>query len=72
MPVELITDSLSIKPNHVLIILKNRDLHIQNGEFDLSPISNSGGWPNVITIFLRSVANYNVLKTKLIQAHLCL
>ncbi len=58
MPVELITDSLLIKPNHVFIIPENRDLHVRNGEFDLKPISKPRGWPNVITIFLRSLTNY--------------
>lgn len=57
MPVTLITDSLLIKPNHVFIIPENRDLHIQNGEFDLKPISKPRGWPNVITVFLRSLAD---------------
>ncbi|MEO6118230.1 MAG: chemotaxis protein CheB [Methylotenera sp.] len=57
MPVELITDSLLIKPNHVFIIPENRDLHVVNGEFDLKPISKPRGWPNVITVFLRSLAN---------------
>ncbi len=57
MPVELITDSLSIKPNHVFIIPENRDLHVKDGEFDLKPISKPRGWPNVITVFLRSLAN---------------
>ncbi|HYN54447.1 MAG TPA: chemotaxis protein CheB [Methylotenera sp.] len=57
MPVELITDSLLIKPNHVFIIPENRDLHIENGAFDLKPISKPRGWPNVITVFLRSLAS---------------
>ena len=57
MPVELITDSLLIKPNHVFIIPENRDLHVEHGEFDLQPISKPRGWPNVITVFLRSLAN---------------
>ena len=39
MPVELITDSLQIQPNHVFIIPAQRDLHVLNGEFHLKPIS---------------------------------
>lgn len=32
-----------------------RDLHVLNGEFCLKPISKSRGWPDVITVFLRSM-----------------
>ena len=58
MPVELITDRLSIEPNRVYIIPENRDLHVVDGEFDLQPISKPRGWPDVITVFLRSLTNY--------------
>jgi len=54
MPVELITDSLVIRPNHVFIIPEKRDLHVLGGEFRLKPISKPWGWPDVITVFLRS------------------
>ena len=53
MPVTLITDDLSIEPNHVFIIPSNRDLHVEDGEFQLKPISKPRGWPDVITVFLR-------------------
>jgi two-component system chemotaxis response regulator CheB len=56
MPVELITQRLVIEPNRVYVIPENRDLHILAGEFRLEPISKPWGWPNVITIFLRSLA----------------
>jgi len=60
MPVDLITDRLEIEPNHVFIIPENRDLHVENGEFYLRPISKPRGWPDVITVFLRSLArNWN-------------
>lgn len=60
MPVELITEKLDIKPNHVFIIPQKRDLHILNGEFRLKPISKPWGWPDVITIFMRSLTiNWN-------------
>ena len=39
MPVELITEKLDIKPNHVFIIPEKRDLHVLDGEFRLKPIS---------------------------------
>ena len=55
MPVDLITESLLIEPNHVFIIPANRDLHVLNGEFHLKPISKPRGWPDVITVFLRSL-----------------
>jgi two-component system, chemotaxis family, protein-glutamate methylesterase/glutaminase len=55
MPVELITEKLEIRPNHVFIIPEKRDLHILDGEFRLKPISKSWGWPDVITVFLRSL-----------------
>jgi chemotaxis response regulator CheB len=58
MPVKLITERLLIKPNCVFIIPKNRDLHVINGEFNLMPISKPRGWPDVITVFLRSLTRY--------------
>ena len=54
MPVELITEKLLIEPNHVFIIPEQRDLHVLDGEFRLKPISKPRGWPDVITVFLRS------------------
>jgi chemotaxis response regulator CheB len=39
----------------VFIIPENRDLHVLNGEFRLKPTSKPLGWPDVITIFLRSI-----------------
>jgi chemotaxis response regulator CheB len=56
MPVELITEKLDVKPNHVFIIPQKRDLHILNGEFRLKPISKPWGWPDVITVFMRSMS----------------
>jgi chemotaxis response regulator CheB len=58
MPVELITDSLQIRPNHVFIIPAQRDLHVLDGEFHLEPISKPRGWPDVITVFLRSLTQH--------------
>jgi chemotaxis response regulator CheB len=57
MPVEMITEKLNIQPNHVFIIPSQRDLHVVNGEFRLKPTSKPRGWPDVITVFLRSLAN---------------
>src|SRR5471030_1913222 len=58
MPVELITEGLVIKPNHVFIIPAQRDLHVLDGEFRLKPISKPRGWPDVITVFLRSLSHH--------------
>lgn len=58
MPVELITDRLLIQPNHVYIIPEQRDLHVLDEVFRLAPISKPRGWPDVITVFLRSLTQY--------------
>jgi two-component system, chemotaxis family, protein-glutamate methylesterase/glutaminase len=58
MPVELITENLLIEPNHVFIIPSKRDLHVLNGEFRLKPISKPHGWPDVITVFLKSLTQH--------------
>ena len=58
MPVELITEKLDIEPNHVFIIPAQRDLHVLAGQFRLKPISKPRGWPDVITVFLRSLTHH--------------
>jgi len=58
MPVELITENLEIQPNHVFIIPEKRDLHVLDGEFRLKPISKPRGWPDVITVFMRSLTEH--------------
>jgi two-component system chemotaxis response regulator CheB len=58
MPVELITERLIIQPNRVFIIPEQRDLHVLDGEFRLQPISKPKGWPDVITVFLRSLTRH--------------
>jgi chemotaxis response regulator CheB len=58
MPVELITERLDIQPNHVFIIPEKRDLHVCDGEFRLKPISKPRGWPDVITVFMRSLTEH--------------
>jgi len=57
MPVDLITEALIIEPNHVYIIPANRDLHVGQGMFHLKPISKPRGWPDVITVFMRSLTD---------------
>jgi len=56
--VELITENLVIEPNHVYIIPANRDLHVDDEVFQLRPISKPRGWPDVITVFLKSLTQY--------------
>ncbi|HEX7493111.1 MAG TPA: chemotaxis protein CheB [Bacteroidales bacterium] len=58
MPVELITERLDILPDHVFIIPEKHDLHVLNDEFRLKPISKPRGWPDVITVFLRSLIKH--------------
>jgi chemotaxis response regulator CheB len=58
MPVELITERLLIQPNRVFIIPAQRDLHVLDGVFRLKPISKPRGWPDVITVFLRSLIHH--------------
>lgn len=55
VPIELITEGLVLQPNHVFIVPSQHDLHMLDGEFRLRPISKPGGWPDVITVFLRSL-----------------
>lgn len=58
MPVELITEGLPLQPNRVFIIPAMRDLHVLDGEFRLKAISKPRGWPDVITVFLRSLTKH--------------
>jgi two-component system chemotaxis response regulator CheB len=58
MPVDLIIEGLDIRPNRVFIIPPQRDLHVLNGEFRLEPISKPRVWPDVITVFLRSLTQH--------------
>ncbi|MEO6567000.1 MAG: chemotaxis protein CheB [Casimicrobiaceae bacterium] len=58
MPVELITEDLLLRPDHVYIIPANRDLHVDGEAFHLTPISKPRGWPDVITVFLRSLTQF--------------
>src|SRR5512140_1169129 len=58
MPVELITEQLDIQPDHVFIIPEQHDLHVMDGQFRLKPVSKPRGWPDVITVFLRSLTEH--------------
>ena len=58
MPVNLITEDLDLCPNQVYIIPSNRDLHVLQGRFELKSISKPKGWPDVITVFLKSLTKH--------------
>jgi len=58
MPVEVISEGRLIEPNHVFIIPEKRDLHVLDGEFQLKPISKPRGWPDVITVCLKSLTEH--------------
>src|SRR6202789_209989 len=58
MSVELISEGLTVRPDHVFIIPPQRDLHVLHGGFRLKPISKPRGWPDVITVFLRSLTRH--------------
>jgi chemotaxis response regulator CheB len=58
MPVTLIAERLDIRPNQVFIIPSQHDLHVRAGEFRLKPVSKPQGWPDVITVFLRSLTKH--------------
>jgi two-component system, chemotaxis family, protein-glutamate methylesterase/glutaminase len=53
--VTLIREDLDLAPSSVYIIPAQRDLHIADGIFHPLPISKPRGWPDVITVFLRSL-----------------
>jgi two-component system chemotaxis response regulator CheB len=55
MLVDLITDGMPVQPNHVYISPEERDLHLLGGEFRLKSMSKPMGWPDVISVFLRSL-----------------
>jgi len=58
MAVDLIGDGMPVQPDHVYISPDERDLHIIDGEFHLRPTSKPMGWPDVISVFLRSLARH--------------
>ena len=58
MPVDLITEGLTLLPDRVYIIPSQRDLHVAKGRFRLEPISKPRGWPDVITVFLSSLTRH--------------
>jgi chemotaxis response regulator CheB len=58
MPVRLITEGMRVTPDTVFIIPEKRDLHVRAGAFHLRPISKPHGWPDVITVCLKSLTRH--------------
>lgn len=58
IPVSLISEGLTLEPNHIFIIPNKCDLHVRDDVFRLEPISKPRGWPDVITVFLRSLVRH--------------
>jgi chemotaxis response regulator CheB len=57
MEVQLIAEGMPLERDHVYVIPPNCELMISGGLFHLHSVSKSRGWPNVITIFLNSLAH---------------
>jgi two-component system chemotaxis response regulator CheB len=57
MIVELIVEGMLLERDHVYVIPPNCELSISGTVFHLRSVSKSRGWPNVITIFLESLAH---------------
>ena len=55
MPVHVIRAGMPVSPG-VFIIPGDHDLTLSNGVFEIQSRSKYLGWPNVITLFLNSVA----------------
>ena len=58
MPVERVEEGMLVQPNHVYIGFEDRDVHSLHGKFRLKLISKPTGWPDVITVFLRSITQH--------------
>jgi chemotaxis response regulator CheB len=56
LPVELIASGRVIQPNRIYVIPPKCDLTMRNGAFHLGSLSKGHGWPNVVTLFLESLA----------------
>lgn len=56
MPVELATSGLKIQPNHVYVLPSGEEMIVADGHFNTRQRSKMTGWPNVVTVFLDSLA----------------
>ena len=56
MPVQNATSALEIRPNHVYVLPSGDEMIVADGCFRTRPRSKVAGWPNVVTVFLDSLA----------------
>jgi chemotaxis response regulator CheB len=56
MPVETATSGLHIEPNHVYVLPSGDEMIVSDGAFRTRKRSKATGWPNVVTVFLDSLA----------------
>ena len=56
MLVDLISDRMPVQPNHIYISPEEQDLSLLDGQFRLKATSKPMGWPDVISLFLRSLS----------------
>jgi chemotaxis response regulator CheB len=56
IPIVWITDGLPITPDRVFILPAFGEVHVRDGKFRITAKSKPTGWPDVITIFLRSLS----------------
>jgi chemotaxis response regulator CheB len=57
IPIVWITDGLPMLPDRIYILQAFGDLHLIDGEFRITSKSKPTGWPDVITVFLRSLSS---------------
>jgi two-component system, chemotaxis family, protein-glutamate methylesterase/glutaminase len=56
MPVVMASHNCTPQPDHVYVIPPNHDVRMSLGTLQLAPRSKTKGWPNVVSIFLKSLA----------------
>lgn len=56
MPVQLAAADTQLEPNHVYVIPSGQEIALTDGSFAVRPRSKVGGWTNVVSVFLESLA----------------
>jgi len=56
MPVVLITDCETVKPDHVYIVPAGQQVTMDGDLFRIAPLFKTSGWPKNISVFLQSLA----------------
>ena len=56
MPVEMAVSGMAIQPNHVYVLPSGSEMIVNDGSFRTRPRSKVTGWPNIVTVFLDSLA----------------